>query len=271
MKTRIIVGLIGVPALAIIVFFLPAVVLGLVMGALVAIAAWELFKCTKPDIDMRIPLVTGVIAAIIPISESLKYGEIWGFAAFFLLVVYLFGELMLSFRQESKLDFDVVTIGITAGYVIPYFLTSIVRLEAMGNVFVALPFLVAFASDTGAYFVGTYLGKHKLVPKLSPNKTIEGSVGGFVITIAILLIYGFILRKFGFTVRLHLLAVYGFLGSLACQFGDLSFSALKRISGIKDYGNLIPGHGGVLDRFDGMVFVAALMQLLLCWVPAFVA
>ncbi|MGE4352799.1 MAG: phosphatidate cytidylyltransferase [Oscillospiraceae bacterium] len=271
MKTRVIVGVIAIPALIIIVFFLPPLALGLLMGAIAACGTWEFFHCTKPGLDRHIPVVCAFLAAILPISESLGCGAIWSFAAFFLLMLYLFGELMLSFRKEETLDFDVVTVGVTAGFAIPYFLTSIVRLAAMGNAFVALPFIVAFASDSGAYFVGVFLGKHKLVPKLSPKKTIEGSVGGFLITIVVLIVYGVVLKYLGFHVRLLIFAVYGLLGSFACQFGDLSFSAIKRIGGIKDYSNLIPGHGGVLDRFDGMVFVAALMELLLCWVPAFTA
>ena len=112
------------------------------------------------------------------------------------------------------------------------------------------------------------MGRHKLVPVLSPKKSIEGSVGGFLGTIAVLLIYGLVVKGMDYEVRFGILAIYGFLGSLACQFGDLSFSAVKRIAGVKDYGNLLPGHGGIYDRFDGMVFVAILVEILLRWVPA---
>lgn len=131
-----------------------------------------------------------------------------------------------------------------------------------------LPFVAAFISDAGGYFVGRALGKHKLAPRLSQHKTIEGSAGGFVFAVAGMLIYGVILKATGFTVNFLVLAVYGFLGSLACQIGDLTFSAVKRETGLKDYGNLIPGHGGMLDRFDSMHLTAPMIELLVLWVPA---
>ena len=270
MKTRIIVGVVCIPVLAVIVFFLPAWVLGVLMGAIAAIAAWEFFRCVKPGAPQRIPVVCGVLAALVPLSESLVPGGVWDYALFIAVLAYMFGELMFSFRGEEPMGFDIVAAGVLSGYAIPYFLTAIVRLDAMGNAFVALPFLIAFSSDSGAYFVGVFLGRHKLVPKLSPKKTIEGSAGGFLITIAVLLIYGLVLKGLDYTVRFQVLAAYGLLGSLACQFGDLCFSAVKRLSGIKDYSNIIPGHGGILDRFDGMVFVAALSELLVLLVPAFI-
>ncbi|MGI6028058.1 MAG: phosphatidate cytidylyltransferase [Candidatus Heteroscillospira sp.] len=271
MKTRILVGVVCIPALAVVVFFLPPVVLGALMGVLCAIGVWEFFSCARPAAPKRIPVISGLLSAVIPVSASLGKGELWGDAVMFLLLVYLFGELMLSFRREETLGWETVTVGMLSGFVFPFCLASIVRLEAMGKAFVALPFLVAFASDSFAYFAGVFLGKHKLVPRLSPKKTIEGSVGGFLGTVAVLLLYGLGLKALDFEVNFTVLAVYGVLGSFACQFGDLSFSAVKRLSGIKDYGNLIPGHGGVYDRFDGMVFVAMLMELLLRWVPAFTA
>ena len=93
-------------------------------------------------------------------------------------------------------------------------------------------------------------------------------MGGFVAAIGLMLVYGLILRLAGFGVNLAVMGVYGFLGSLAAQAGDLSFSAVKRLCGVKDYSNLIPGHGGMLDRFDSMIWVAPLMDLVVRWVPA---
>ena len=123
-------------------------------------------------------------------------------------------------------------------------------------------------SDTGGYFVGLALGRHKLTPHLSPNKTLEGSVGCFLFGIGFTLVYGLILRAAGYTVNLAVMGAYGFFGALAAQLGDLSFSAVKRLCGVKDFGKLLPGHGGMLDRFDSMVWTAALLELLASWVPA---
>jgi len=268
MKTRIIVGVIGIPALAVVVFLMPAWVLGLVIGGICAIGAVEFMSCTKPDVPKRIPIITGALSAVIPLSVSMGGRDIWTDAAFFLLLCYLYAELMLSFKDEKTLGWELVGSGMMAGFVFPWCLSSIVRLATMGKAFVVLPFLVAFASDSFAYFAGVSLGKHKLAPVLSPKKSIEGSVGGFLGTVAVMLIYGLVVKGMDYEVRFGILAIYGFLGSLACQFGDLSFSAVKRIAGVKDYGNLLPGHGGIYDRFDGMVFVAILIEILLRWVPA---
>ena len=133
---------------------------------------------------------------------------------------------------------------------------------------VLVPFTIAFLSDAGAYFVGIRYGRHKLAPVVSPNKTIEGALGGLGTAMAGMLIYALILDlAMGFDVDYALALLYGAAGSAAGVFGDLCFSVIKRQTGIKDYGNLIPGHGGVLDRFDSMMMVAPLIEALLVIVP----
>jgi phosphatidate cytidylyltransferase len=179
MKTRIITGAAGVLALGVVVFLLPRLVLGVVVGALAAIGVIEYFHCTIPELEMRIPILTAVFAAVIPISAALENGVLIGQGALFLLLTYLFAELMLSFRAEQPYGYEVVCLGVLAGFVFPWCLASLVRLAAMGKAFVLLPFLTAFASDSFAYFSGVYLGRHKLVPRLSPKKTVEALWGAF--------------------------------------------------------------------------------------------
>jgi len=139
----------------------------------------------------------------------------------------------------------------------------------IGRYVVLIPFVVAFLSDAGAYFVGLKFGKHKLAPVVSPNKTIEGALGGIATAMLGMLVYALILDLIpgGFIVNYALAILYGLIGSLAGMFGDLCFSVIKRQTGIKDYGNLIPGHGGVLDRFDSLMTVAPLMEALLLLTP----
>ena len=128
---------------------------------------------------------------------------------------------------------------------------------------------MAFLSDTGAYFAGRAFGQHKLAPVISPNKTIEGAVGGVLGATVGMVIYALVLDLFFRDIQVSYVyaIIYGILGSLAAVFGDLCFSAVKRQAGIKDYSNLIPGHGGILDRFDSVILAAPLMEALLVLMP----
>lgn len=272
MKTRIIVAVIGVPLLVVVVFFAPLWGLGAVVGAIAAGVSWELLRCAAPGAGIRIRIYAAVSAAAIPVGESFGIGGTTMLLAAFLLFLLVFCEVMYSFRDERPLDYSVAALALFAGAVIPALLASLVRLgeEGLGPVYVLLPFVAAFSSDSGAYFIGIGLGKHKLAPRLSPNKTIEGSAGGFLSAVGMMLLYGVILKSAGYGVNYAVIAVYGFFGSLVCQLGDLSFSAVKRECGVKDYGSLIPGHGGMLDRFDSMIFVAPAIELLVLWVPAII-
>ena len=273
MKTRTIVAAIAIPILVVVIFFTPLIVFGCVVAVIAAIAAWEFLRCTEMDIKKRMLVYAAVFAAAVPICAALGLADLVTGPILFLLFALMFCELMLSFRREQPMDFETVALVLLAAGVMPIMISALVRLglEERGPVYILLPFVVAFSCDSGAYFMGVFLGRHKLAPHLSPKKTIEGSVGGFLAAILITVVYGLILKAAGFTVNLAVMAVYGFLGGLACQLGDLAFSAVKRLCGVKDYGNLIPGHGGMLDRFDSMFFVAPLLELLVLWVPAITA
>ena len=115
--------------------------------------------------------------------------------------------------------------------------------------------ITAFGTDICAYFAGVTMGKHKLCPVISPKKTWEGAIGGILGSMILCLIFGLIFMKHAIALCL----IVGFLGSIISMFGDLTASIFKRKMGIKDYGNLIPGHGGILDRFDSILFTAPLV------------
>ena len=131
-----------------------------------------------------------------------------------------------------------------------------------GALYVGLIFIAAWGSDTGAYFLGIGFGKRKLAPRLSPKKTLVGAIGGLVTSAVLCAVYAFILYSLEFwtpanlVLNLLLFAAFGIIGSALGQAGDLVASAIKRHVGVKDYGRIIPGHGGVLDRFDSILFVA---------------
>ena len=268
MKTRVLVGVVCVPLIVLLVLFAPAWLFGAVWGLVSAIAVWELLNCVRPDMPKRMIIYAAVGAILLPLITGLGYFVIAERFVLWLLVFVMFGELMLSFGKEQKLSLEHVTAVLFAGFILPMLFTSMVRVDMMdnGKLLLLMVFIVAFASDSFAYFAGMFLGKHKLAPALSPKKTIEGSAGGFIGTIACMMLYGLFLKSTGMTVNFVVIAIYGFLGSLAGQLGDLSFSAIKRLHDIKDYGNLIPGHGGVLDRFDSMLFVAPVIEIILNFV-----
>jgi len=270
MKTRILVAVIAIPILLAVIFFTPAWALGIVVGAIAACCAWEFLRCTDQNMKRRFQIYAAVSAFCIPLGSALLAADIVYEVFLFALFAVIFCELMHSFRDETTIRLETVMLVLFAGGILPILLAAIVRLGVRehGSVYALLPFVVAFSSDSGAYFAGSFLGRHQLTPKLSPHKTIEGSIGGFVAAIVCMMIYGLVLMGAKYEVQLLIVAVYGFLGSLACQLGDLSFSAVKRLCGVKDYGDLIPGHGGMLDRFDSMFWTAALVELLVKWVPA---
>ena len=149
---------------------------------------------------------------------------------------------------------------------IPVFFSAIkhIRMEPLGLLQLTIAILVCSITDSFAYLVGRKFGKHKLAPSISPKKTIEGCVGGSVSTMAFLTILAISLEVTGFTeVAYGKFALYVLTASLVGQFGDLCMSSVKRIEGIKDYSDLLPGHGGILDRFDSQLFVLPYTYLFL--------
>ena len=169
--------------------------------------------------------------------------------------------------KNNKMRFFIILLGIIP---IPlaisclYWLRTFVSGEEHGRWLVLFPIVVTFLTDSGAYFVGKAIGKHKPFPNISPNKTVAGCIGGIIIGTIGVVIYGLIANHYTTLIfSPHTLIIYGIVGSIMTELGDLSFSLLKRKLSIKDYGNLIPGHGGMLDRFDSMIFSAPTMLLLL--------
>lgn len=270
MKTRIIVAVVGIPVLVAVIFFAPPVVFGALVGVVAAVAAYEFLRCTEPGLSKLTLLVAMLCAAAVPIGAVYGKSNAVTAAALFLLMLFLFIQLILSFRKEETMALETVVLVLFAAGILPILFASLVRLGAQEHsaVYILFPFVITFSCDSGAYFAGSFFGRHKLAPRVSPNKTLEGSTGGFLCGVLVSLLYGLILKVTGIPVDFLVLACTGFLGSFVCQIGDLAFSAVKRICGIKDYGNLIPGHGGVLDRFDSILFVAPLVEILTLWVPA---
>lgn len=135
---------------------------------------------------------------------------------------------------------------------------------------VLLAVILAFITDGGAYFAGVFLGKHRGITKVSPNKSLEGYIGGFITGIVFAVLYGLVVSAItGLPVNYLSLALIGLIGALVTELGDLAFSFIKRQYGVKDYGNLLPGHGGMLDRFDSMLFCGPVVLFIVTLLPVF--
>lgn len=165
--------------------------------------------------------------------------------------------------NERKLD-DMTSTMLGIMYVVFFSYHIVLIDQSEYRILIWLVFLSAFGTDIMAYFTGMAMGKHKLCPNLSPKKSIEGAVGGVAGSVAACGIFGY----FALPEALGECLIIGLLGSIFAQLGDLSASAFKRQMGIKDYGNLIPGHGGILDRFDSVLFTAPLVYYCILFVNA---
>jgi len=267
MKKRILSAAVLVPLLLIVLYALPKIVALVLISLLCAIAAYELMYGTGLVRHVRLVIYSMVFAALVPVWCYFGMDGIWGRVGILVFFALQFMEMMLS---SMKLRFEKCAISMAAALLIPYLLSSLMRILAPdgGRYVILIPFVAAFLSDTGAYFIGCRFGKHKLAPVISPKKSVEGMIGGIVTAVLGMLLYTWILQlAFKLEVNYGYALVYGVLGSLAGVFGDLCFSVIKRQTGIKDYGNLIPGHGGVLDRFDSVIVVAPLMEILLLILP----
>ena len=267
MKLRIIAALVLIPVLLAVLYIAPPVLMAILVGAVCAIGAYELMVGTGLVKHMRLIFYSVIMAFTVPILTYFVKESAWFTLAAFVFVALLFAELLVS---KAKIRFERLCICIAAGIIIPFLLSALVRLMGDGTDrrVILLPFLLAFMADTGAYFIGCSFGRHKLAPVISPNKSIEGLIGGVLFAVVGMLLYCLIL-DLAFDSRVNYLfaVTYGIIGAFAGTFGDLTFSAIKRQTGIKDYGNLIPGHGGALDRFDSVIIVAPLVEILLALLP----
>ena len=267
MKTRVIAGAGMLVAILVLGLAAPKWVMALAWGVLMSIGAYELLLRTGLVQEKR--LVAYAMAAAFATAAWSYFGAVyaWGVMGIIAYCMVLFLEMMLS---HVKINFQKISMTFVAGCLVPYLLCSLIRIHTMtiGRYVILIPFIVACINDTGAYFTGMLLGRHKLAPVISPKKTVEGAVGGVLSAMIVMLLYTLILGfVFDFYVNYAYAMIYGLAGALVGIFGDLCFSVIKRQTGIKDYGNLIPGHGGVLDRVDSMVLVGPLMEALLILIP----
>ena len=270
MKTRILVAAVGLPLLLIILLALPAIVTGLLIAAMSVIAVYELLYCTGLVKDLRLIALSALMALSVCLWSA---GDLKLPDALIGIWIYFTALAVLMIVSHARIKFEAVCVSVFAGFVIPVLLSALTRIRTLeaGKFFVLIPFVLSFGTDSAAYFVGSAIGRHKMAPIISPKKSWEGAAGGALGGILLMFLYTLILdTAFSAEVNYAVSILYGVLGSATCMMGDLAFSVIKRQTGIKDYGTLLPGHGGILDRFDSMIFVAPLTEILLWIVPVIV-
>ena len=259
MKQRIITGVVAAA------LFIPFVIYGgapfaVVISALAIVGFYEILKMKGISI-FSVPGLLGVLALLILVVPNdwskevvnvlqydSKYMIVYGLAALLLIYIVL---------VKNKMTFDEVGFILLSAFYVGLGFHYFIETRFIGLEFVVFVLLVVWTTDSGAYFVGRKFGKNKLWPEISPKKTVEGFVGGIVIAvlfaIAMQLIYPFAQSW----LQLILVTI---IASIVGQMGDLVESAIKRHYGVKDSGNILPGHGGILDRFDSLLFVVPLLH-----------
>lgn len=273
MLVRILTAVVGIPLAVALIFFPGGVPFAVAMGAVSILGALEFYRGVR-KIGARPVVWAGLLAVLFFVfsARTFSYTDRTTIGAVFptvltLLLVASFCTEMVRSERAPILNVGSTLFGaIYVGWLISHLvvlrgiwlvgLTPVPHTLAVGRFhpevgacLVMLTFLGTWACDTGAYFLGKAFGKTKLAPKLSPNKTWEGAIGGFIASILVTLVSGAVIDLPVY----HSLALGALFGILT-QLGDLSESSLKRELDIKDFGTIVPGHGGILDRFDSLLF-----------------
>ncbi len=274
MAKRIIVAVILMPAMLWIMLVPPPLAWTALVCFISAMAAFELLRAVGGEkVTMPMRVVTILTAALLPFGSWAGLGTAYVNLLSFAVTAVCFWCAIRAYDEGGvKIGFSHVLACLFGGVIIPLALSALVELRRMdhGQYLVLLAVLLTFATDAGAYFAGVSLGRHKGVTKVSPNKSVEGYIGGFVSGVVFAILYGIAASKIaGAGDDLFPLALCGLFGALATEIGDLAFSFIKRQYGVKDYGHLLPGHGGMLDRFDSMMFCGPVVLFIVQCLPVF--
>ncbi len=269
MKQRVLSGAILTVFLAAIILFDKTfpLALNIAVAIIAAMAVFELGKALGLERKRAIFWPSLVAAAAVPFCV--------GRDLFLVYALYTFVICCCMLACHKEVSFKDVFVQYSMVVLIPCALHSLVLLRELGGghgmFCVLIAVFSAWAADVGAFFAGTFFGRHKLCPEISPKKTVEGAVGGLVLNVLTAVLCGVFFQRVYHLgqVQVNYLALFliGFLGAFVSIVGDLSFSLIKRSCHIKDFGQVIPGHGGILDRFDSVIFTAPFVYLLVSFLP----
>lgn len=248
----------------------------IIIALISGISVFEILRVLGYDKKLPIAIPAYLIALALPASAYFSIGGLVTYAALLgaICYVYLLYMLVLSVLSKGKLKLSrMATVFCTVTYVtLAYTAISAIRRLDNGLLCLMTIFVSSWISDSFAFIVGKLIGKHKLIPEISPKKTVEGCIGGIVFATIAMLVFGLVIDVFfnPIVVNYTVLGLMGLVLSIISQVGDLVASIIKREEGVKDYGNILPGHGGITDRFDSVYTVAMLAFVVCAIFPPFV-
>lgn len=260
MITRIKTAIIGIALFIPVMFFSHTYLFNAVIALLCFFSAYELINCFGMKNNIYVSIALYAYSLALPLYTSVSYKYIYNLSIlliFSMMIIAVFSHGKCSIDQLASLGaFGVYLVSSMSGLIL-------LRRADCGEYIIYLVFIGAWATDTAAYFTGKFFGRHKLIEDVSPKKTTEGSIGGIVVCTAVFVLYGILVEIFSdVDANLLYLALAGFVSSIVSQIGDLIMSKLKRTYNIKDFGKILPGHGGILDRFDSILAVVPFLLTL---------
>lgn len=270
MLKRTVSGLIGVVLVLGLLVFNQSVpmLLNVIVALVCACATYEIFSAMGIYKMLEITLPSVIFSMIMPIFG---YGLIWQISwylyTFIIFCMLVFLHRALSFKDIAVIYSMTMLITISLGY--------IMRLRDLGGknfgtFYVLFVLAIPWLCDTGAYFSGKFFGKRKLCPEISPKKTVAGAIGGIIVSTILTVLICVFYKAYFLKINVHMnyfkITIIAVIASIISIMGDLIFSMVKRGCHIKDFGNVIPGHGGVLDRFDSVIFTVPFVYIILRYV-----
>ena len=270
MLIRILTGIVAFIAFLPFLVHSDTVAYPIAMAICSVISTYEMIRCVGLHKKQRVAIPLCLAAAALPLCVRLVYGIcntlLIGVAVCLVLLLYMLAVTVFS-HGSINITQSMTALAVSF-YIIAAFSCMVLLRDfnAAGKYLYLLVFIGAWVPDTFAYFTGRLFGKHKLIPDVSPKKTVEGAIGGVVFCVLAFVGFGLLYNHFWLAdgmdaLPVWLMAVAGLLSAIVSMIGDLSMSVIKRHYGIKDYGRLLPGHGGFLDRFDSVLAVAVILAV----------
>ena len=278
MKTRTITSVFILLVTVPIILLSKYIIYPIALSALAVMATYEILHAIGVEKNWYLSVPAYILAGVFPFASYFVTSEssftylLTIAALIYIYMIYIMGVSVFSKGHTSFRIISEVLLSVT--YVVVSFTSlSMIRYidKDIGLYKLMLVFIVSWVCDSMAYIVGSLIGKHKLIPEISPKKTIEGAIGGVVSAVVAYMLFGLILDLAIPTIKVNyiVLAVFGLVLSVVSQLGDLIASLIKREHKIKDYGKLLPGHGGIMDRFDSIMAVSTILLILSIVFPPF--